>query len=328
MRRGSHAFRRFTRSHHAQRPYARRLVLEELERRLAPAVTFTQSNLVTDDPAFLASQGFAPAAHTDPSLVNPWGMALGTNSGLWISDNGAGKATTYDGTGQPIPAGSPLVVTIPGPGGTGSGTPTGVATNATSGFVISSGTQSGPSTELFATEDGTIAGWNNSVDPTHAVIAVDNSASGAVYKGLALGFNESGAFLFATNFHAGTVDVFDANFHPVAMPGFKDLRGCTHSNVQFVDLVWLQQHRHIHKRELTVQGRDAAIRVQCLAKVFHGRLACLEPALLLAQSKAQRPHQDKAKLKCATLVRPTLVVVRAGNDRSRRQQRLWRFSRG
>src|SRR5439155_4233624 len=92
------------------------------------------------------------------------------------------------------------------------------------GFVIASGGKSGPSTELFATEDGTIAGWNNSVDPTHAVLAVDNSASGAVYKGLAEGFNESGAFLFATNFHAGTIDVFDSNFKAVHMSGgaFKD----------------------------------------------------------------------------------------------------------
>src|SRR5438105_1280637 len=176
--------------------------------------TFTQTNLVSDIPGM--------ARTTDPNLVNPWGMTVGTNSGLWVSDNGAGVATTYDGTGQPIPSGSPLVVTIPAPGG-GTSAPTGVATNATSGFVISSGGKSAPSTELFATEDGTLAGWNSTVDPTHAVLAVDNSASGAVYKGLAEGFNAAGAFLYATNFHAGTVDVFDSNFRPVhTSGGFKD----------------------------------------------------------------------------------------------------------
>src|SRR5207245_8369853 len=100
---------------------------------------------------------------------------------------------------QPIPTTSPLVVTIPAPGG-GTSAPTGVATNATTGFVISSGGKSAPATELFSTENGTIAGWNSDVDPTHAVIAVNNSVSGAVYKGLAIGFNASGAFLFATNF--------------------------------------------------------------------------------------------------------------------------------
>src|ERR1043166_2802836 len=84
--------------------------------------TFTQTNLISDVPGM--------AKITDPNLVNPWGMALGLNSGLWISDNGSGKATTYDGAGQPLPAASPLVVSIPAPGG-GTGTPTGVATNAT-----------------------------------------------------------------------------------------------------------------------------------------------------------------------------------------------------
>jgi aldose sugar dehydrogenase len=181
--------------------------------RAAETPTFTQTNLVSD---------ISGALLTDPNLVNPWGIAIGRNGGLWISDNHAGAATTYDAAGQPI---SPLVVSIPGPDGTGAGSPTGVVTNGTSGFVIDAGGTSGSSTELFATEDGTIAGWNPSVDATHAVITVNNSASGAVYKGLALGFNASGAFLFATNFHAGTVDIFDANFHPVTIAGaFRDAK--------------------------------------------------------------------------------------------------------
>src|SRR5207247_10089243 len=73
----------------------------------------------------------------------------------------------------------------------------------------------------FASEDGTISGWNPAVPPpptsTHAQVAVDNSASGAVYKGLAIAVTSVGDRLYATNFHAGTVDVFDASFH--AVPG-------------------------------------------------------------------------------------------------------------
>jgi aldose sugar dehydrogenase len=211
MRSRSRNLRRILRSRPAQRPCTRRLELEELEGRLLLAVNFTQTNLVSDVPGM--------AKTTDPNLVNPWGLALGTNSGLWVSENGSGMAESFDGTGQPIQS----AVTIPAPGGTGTAAPTGVATNATPGFVITSGGKSGPSTELFATEDGTIAGWNSSVDATHAVIAVDNSASGAVYKGLALGYTADGAFLFATNFHAGTVDVFDSNFKPVRTAGgFRD----------------------------------------------------------------------------------------------------------
>src|SRR5262245_59411335 len=199
------------RNHSPRPPGARRLLLEELECRLQPSTTFTQTNLLSDVPGM--------AARTDPNLVNPWGLALGTNSGLWVAENGAGMAESLDGAGNAVqPA-----VTIPGPSGPGASAPTGVATNATNGLGISSGHGAGPATELFATEDGTIAGWSNSVDPTHTVIAVNNSASGAVYKGLALGFNASGAFLFATNFHAGTIDVFDSNFRPVRLSGkFKD----------------------------------------------------------------------------------------------------------
>src|SRR5262245_13112679 len=144
MRTGFPSLRRTSRF----RPVPRRPVVEQLEARNLLSVTFTQTNLVTDDQAVLASLGLAPAAHTDPNLVNPWGLALGTNSGLWVAENGSGMATPYDGTGQALQA----AITIPAPDG-GTSAPTGVATNATNGFGIASGTAFGPSTELFATED-------------------------------------------------------------------------------------------------------------------------------------------------------------------------------
>src|SRR5215467_13976138 len=77
--------------------------------------TFTQTNLVSDIPGM--------AKITDPNLVNPWGMALGLNSGIWISQNGSGMATSYDGTGKALAA----AITIPTPDGS-MGAPTGVAT--------------------------------------------------------------------------------------------------------------------------------------------------------------------------------------------------------
>ena len=64
--------------------------------------------------------------------------------------------------------------------------PTGAAYNANSGFKITSGTTTAPSRYLFATRNGTIAGFNAAVDPASAIIAVDNSAAGAVYTGLAI----------------------------------------------------------------------------------------------------------------------------------------------
>ena len=51
------------------------------------------------------------------------------------------------------------------------------------------------------------------------VLAVDNSASGAVYKGIAIDSPTAGNFLYATNFHAGIVDVFDSHFSQVHVPG-------------------------------------------------------------------------------------------------------------
>src|SRR6266404_7800605 len=58
--------------------------------------TFTQTNLVSDVPGL--------AAITDPNLVNPWGITLGLNSGLWVAENGTGRAESFDGTGQVLQA--------------------------------------------------------------------------------------------------------------------------------------------------------------------------------------------------------------------------------
>jgi uncharacterized protein (TIGR03118 family) len=51
------------------------------------------------------------------------------------------------------------------------------------------------------------------VNSQSTVIAVDKP--GAVYKGLAIGTNADGTFLYATNFSNGTVDVFGSDFHLV-----------------------------------------------------------------------------------------------------------------
>jgi uncharacterized protein (TIGR03118 family) len=183
-----------------------------------PAKSYVQTNLVSDLPGL--------AAHTDPNLRNPWGTSVGPGSPIWVSDNGAGVTTLYDGAGTA----RPLVVTIPSApsGGAGAtGTPTGQAFNTfdpgSSDFVISKGGASGPGFFLFATEDGTIEGWNPNVDPTHAVIAVDRSTAtdsagdvGAVYKGLALVSTAAGKFLYASNFRFGTVDVFNSHFDLVS----------------------------------------------------------------------------------------------------------------
>jgi uncharacterized protein (TIGR03118 family) len=176
--------------------------------------SYVQTNLVSDIPGL--------AAHTDPNLKNPWGTSVGPGSPIWVSDNHAGVTTLYDGSGNP----QPRVVAIPAPPSAANGAvgaPTGQAFNtfdpSSPDFVISKNGVSGPAFFLFATEDGTLAGWNPNVDNAHAVIAVDNSTEtdaagdvGANYKGLALVSTPSGKFIYATSFRFGRVDVFDNHF--------------------------------------------------------------------------------------------------------------------
>jgi uncharacterized protein (TIGR03118 family) len=211
----------------------------------ACAAGYTQTNLVTNggDPT-------VTAAHTDPNLVNPWGISFfpavpGIFGGtpFWVSDNNFGVATLYDGAGDIFP----LVVEILSPADnpsveptTNTGTPTGQVANltlftATPAFPIST---FGPADFIFATEDGQIEAWNQAlVDPDgdsgppfpdDAVVVVNNSAgtpgggtAGAVYKGLALANrtvnNVATPFLYATNFRTGNIDVFDGNFNQVSV---------------------------------------------------------------------------------------------------------------
>ena len=165
---------------------------------------YTRVNLVSDIAGV--------ARFADPNLVNPWGLVSSATSPFWISDNGGNVSTLYNGQGQAFPIGAPLVVTIPSPTAPTGGTPTGVVFNGSSDFVISQNTKSGAALFLFATEDGTILGWNPNVNLTSAVIAKDNSSTGAVYKGLAIASTANGNFIYATNFHAGVVEIYDKSF--------------------------------------------------------------------------------------------------------------------
>jgi uncharacterized protein (TIGR03118 family) len=208
----------------SKRPPPFRPLLTGLEDRCTPSANVLQTNLVSDLPGVAQFQ--------DPQLVNPWGISESAASPFWVSDNNAGVSTLYNTAG--VKQG--LVVSIPAPGDpTGAtGTPTGTVFNIdggpaggfkVSGFSAAGAAVTAASVFLFATEDGSIVGWNPGVNPagfnpakagTYGIIAVDNSASGAVYKGLAIGTDASGrTLLYAANFNSGKIDVFDANFHPV-----------------------------------------------------------------------------------------------------------------
>jgi uncharacterized protein (TIGR03118 family) len=167
----------------------------------AHATEFNVTNLVSD--------GFVPAVTVDPSLINPWGMSYAPGGPFWVSDNNAGASTLYDGSGSKVS----LTVAIPPPTGmTGSGTPTGQVYNPSGGFKVTSMGKTGAAVFLFATEDGTISGWSPSVDATNAILAVDNSGTGAVYKGLAMGTKGTGLVIYAANFRGGDVEIYNSKF--------------------------------------------------------------------------------------------------------------------
>ncbi len=170
-----------------------------------PPQHYQQTNLVSDVPGL--------AAATDPNLVNAWGLARSATSPWWVADNGTGLSTLYTGAGAVLS----LVVTVPAVSGTSA--PTGTVFNgSTTDFLVA---PTKAARFLFATEEGTIAGWNSG---TTAVIMVP--ATGAVYKGLALGQINGANMLYAANFAGGTVDAFDKDFNPVNLGAnaFKDWR--------------------------------------------------------------------------------------------------------
>jgi uncharacterized protein (TIGR03118 family) len=170
---------------------------------------YVVTNLVSDQP------GRAPL--TDPQLVNPWGMALGPTSGLWVSDNHTDVSTIYTGGAGTAPlAKAGLVVSIPG------GAPTGQAFNTTGGFAVTDGTTSAPAVFVFAAESGRITGWNPTVPPATQARPLATTPD-AIYKGVTVAVTDHGPYLYATDFHNGKVDVFDAMMQPVVRRGaFRD----------------------------------------------------------------------------------------------------------
>lgn len=166
---------------------------------------FTQRNLISDIAGV--------ARITDRNLVNPWGLAAGPATPLWVADNGADVSTLYSGAvNGSIPTIVPLVVSIPG------GAPTGIVFNPTNGFVVSNGSASSPARFIFDSEAGKIAAWSPSVPPTSEA-QPEVSTPGAIYKGLAIAGTRKGPRIYATDFHNAKVDVFDEQFHDVSAPG-------------------------------------------------------------------------------------------------------------
>jgi uncharacterized protein (TIGR03118 family) len=172
---------------------------------LVPSAAFAQQYSRTDLVSSIPGDGTNPVNGHDTQLVNSWGLTRSAGSAWWISDNGTGLATVYNGVGNKA-----LTVTIPVPSGVNqNSTPTGVVANGTADFALPGSTAA---KFIFVTEEGTIAAWNGGAA---AVIVKDNSDKKAVYKGCTIAESNGKHYLYVANFHSGEIEVYDSTFTPV-----------------------------------------------------------------------------------------------------------------
>jgi len=163
----------------------------------------------------LVSDQAGKAAIQDTSLVNAWGLSVAPNgaSPIWVANNGTDSSTLYSGS---TGAGAspfmkvPLTVSV-------AGAPTGTVFNASTGFTVSDGQgHSAPSRFLFATESGTILGWNPTVPPSSAMPPAPStmafviaSEKDAIYKGLTIASQGMSTWLYAADFHNNRIAVWN-----------------------------------------------------------------------------------------------------------------------
>lgn len=173
---------------------------------LAALAVMPQSAQATEDCGFysvknLVANESGVARFTDPNLLNPWGLVFNAEGNLIVANNHSNLATSY------TPGGEVLDFQI-----TVNSAPTGLVRNlSTEDFIIGSGSSARAASLLFASEDGTILGYNAQVNPDEALVVIDRSEFNAIYKGLALARNRTSErqFLYAADFYNARIDVFD-----------------------------------------------------------------------------------------------------------------------
>jgi uncharacterized protein (TIGR03118 family) len=153
----------------------------------------------------LVSNQFGQAAQDDPLIVNAWGLARSPTSPWWISDEGSGWSTLYNGTGAKIALNVSILPATPG----AVGMPTGIVWNTSQAGEFAG------APFIFVALDGTISAWEPGVTRSPAQIVVPTSSGGASFSGLAITANPMGTpnFLLAADNANNVVDIFDGNFN-------------------------------------------------------------------------------------------------------------------
>lgn len=157
---------------------------------------FKQINLVSDVPGL--------ARITDFHLSNPWGVALGPDTPLWINNNNTATSEVYVGANGVDPLTRALVVETPAG-------PTGIAFNPTHAFAAHQGGANVATLFLFNGFDGNISGWGPTANPINEAISTDFVRDDG-YLGMAVARTPAGPRMYATTF-SGQVAVFNGRFH-------------------------------------------------------------------------------------------------------------------
>jgi uncharacterized protein (TIGR03118 family) len=197
-----------------------------------------------DQVNLVANNGNYGAAHIDPLQINAWGLAWAPSGIAWVNSQGGHVSALYNGEG--IAPRAP--VNIPSPAGPATGNPTGIVFNGSADFVISNGQAA---RFLFVNLDGVLSGWNGAAGD-NAILIKDNSAT-SVYTGMAIGVSNGANYIYASDFRAGKIAVWDKDFNPVNM-SFKDPwlpRGYSPFNIQAVG-EWL----YVMYAKVGPDGRD------------------------------------------------------------------------
>ncbi len=172
----------------------------------SPAQSYKVTNIVSD--------GSVPATSTDANFINPWGIsASGT---WWINTQGTGFSYVVPSTGT---IAFKVIVPSASGGTTATGSPTGSVTTAgATGMILPNGTKA---SFLFSTLDGTISGWNSKLGTANALsqIAINNSAAGASYPGLAILNTATASYILAPNFNSASIEVYDSTFKSTTLAG-------------------------------------------------------------------------------------------------------------
>jgi uncharacterized protein (TIGR03118 family) len=210
---------------------------------------FEQVNLVGNN------QAYNPT-HVDPTLINGWGIAFSATGTPWVNSQGGHVSEVYDREGVIVRP----PVNIPSPGGATGGNPTGIVFNGGTDFVLSNGQAA---RFIFVGVDGILSAWNGAAGAT--ALLIKNDVATSAYTGLTSALMDGSNYLYAADFRANKIVVWDKNFAVVNMP-FKDPgipSGYAPFNIQAVG-EWL----YVTYAKVGPQGRSAAGRGLGFVSIF------------------------------------------------------------